>query len=99
MKLSKTPMPEPVHAMRHAVPAQRMSLTIQQWSTAGLHAFASRTAERNVSAVVVLEAREGPFELQWRLSPAQARALSAKLLDAAATCNRLDSVAGTRYSD
>lgn len=92
MKLRKAPLPEPVHAMRHAVPAQRMSLAIQQWSTAGLNAFASCTAERNVSAVVVLEAREAPFELEWTLSPAQARVLAAKLLEAAANCNRLDSV-------
>lgn len=97
MKPSKPPTPEPVNAMRHAVPAQRMSLTIQQSSTAGIHAFASRTAEREVPAVVVLEAHEAPFELEWELSPAQARALSAKLLEAAATCNRLDSVTGPAY--
>lgn len=97
MKLSKTPLPEPLHAIRHAVPAQRMSLAIQQWSTAGLHAFASRTAERNVPAVVVLEAHEAPFELEWSLSPAQARALANKLLEAAANCNRLDSVTGTAW--
>lgn len=30
----------------HDLPAQRMSLTIQQWSTAGLNVLASRTAER-----------------------------------------------------
>lgn len=92
MKLSKGPLPEPVRVMKHAVPAQRMSLVIQQWSTAGLNAFASRTAERDVSAVVVLGAREGSFELEWKLSPAQARALAAKLLEAATNCNRLDSV-------
>jgi len=42
---------------------------------------------------VLLQAREAPFDLEWSLSPAQARVLAARLLDAAASCNRLDSVA------
>ena len=99
MKLSNTPLPEPVNAMRHDVPAQRMSLTVKQWSTAGLNALASRTAERDVPAVVILEAREAPFELEWKLSPAQARALSAKLLEAADNCNKLDGVTCTIPDD
>lgn len=100
MKFSRGPLPQEAgHYKPQTVPAQRMSLTVQQWSTAGLNAFASRTAEPNVSAVVVLEAREAPFELEWKLRPAQARALSAKLLEAAANCNRLDGVTGTAYID
>lgn len=99
MKFGKGPLPEPVRVMKHAVPAQRMSLTIQQRSTAGLNAFASCTAERDVCAVVVLGAREGPFELEWKLSPQQARALAAKLLEAATNCNRLDSLACTVHRD
>lgn len=93
MKDDKMSIRQSVNVMPHAVLAQRMSLTVQQWSTAGLNAVACSTAELNVPAVVILEAREAPFELEWKLSPAQARALSAKLLEAAATCNRLDSVA------
>lgn len=74
----------------HDLPAQRMSLTIQQWSTAGLNVLASRTAERGVPGVVLLQVHEEPFELEWKLTPEQARALSEKLLEAAATCTRLD---------
>ena len=93
MTLSKGPLPEPVYLMRCTVPAQRMSMSIQQRTTAGLSVAASRTAEPDVPAVVLLQAREAPFELEWRLSPAQARALAARLLDAAANCNTLDSLA------
>ena len=93
MKLSKGPLPEPVYLMRCTVPAQRKSMSIQQRTTAGLSVAASRTAEPDVPAVVLLQAREAPFELEWRLSPAQARALAARLLDAAANCNTLDSLA------
>lgn len=93
MKLSKGPLPEPVYLMRCTVPAQRMSMSIQQRTTAGLSVAASRTAEPDVPAVVLLQAREAPFELEWSLSPAQARALAARLLDAAANCNTLDSLA------
>lgn len=99
MKHDKTPMRESVNVMQHAVLAQRMSLTVQQWSTAGLDAFASRTAERDVPAVVVLEARETPFELEWKLSPAQARALAGRLVEAATNCSKLDSVTGTACAD
>ncbi len=52
-----------------------------------------------VPAVVLLQAREIPFELEWSLSPAQARALAARLLDAAVNCNRLDSLACTAGCD
>jgi hypothetical protein len=93
MKHRRIPLPEPVYLMRCTVPAQRMSMSIQQRTTAGLSVAASRTAEPDVPAVVLLQAREVPFELEWSLSPAQARALAARLLDAAANCNRLDSVA------
>ncbi|WP_382152564.1 hypothetical protein [Hydrogenophaga sp. ANAO-22] len=93
MKLRRIPLPEPVYLMRCTVPAQRMSLSIQQRTMAGLSVAASRTAEPDVPAVVLLQAREAPFELEWSLSPTQARALAARLLDAAANCNRLDSVA------
>ena len=94
MKLRQIPLPEPVYLMRCTVPAQRMSMSIQQRTMAGLSVAASRTAEPGVPAVVVLlQAREAPFDLEWSLSPAQARALADRLLDAAANCNRLDSVA------
>ena len=93
MKHRRIPLPEPVYLMRCTVPAQRMSMSIQQRTTAGLSVAASRTAEPDVPAVVLLQAREVPFELEWSLSPAQARVLAARLLDAAASCNRLDSVA------
>ena len=93
MKHRRIPLPEPVYLMRCTVPAQRMSMSIQQRTTAGLSVAASRTAEPDVPAVVLLKAREVPFELEWSLSPAQARVLAARLLDAAASCNRLDSVA------
>jgi hypothetical protein len=82
----------------HDVPAQRMSLTIQQRSTAGLNVLASRTGERGVPGVVLLQVHEEPFELEWKLTPEQARALSDKLLEAAGTCNRLDSITGTACS-
>lgn len=95
MKSQRISLPKPTYLKPYSVPAQRMSLSIQQSTLAGLSAFAKRTAEPEVPAVVVLEAREAPFELEWNLSPAQARALSAKLLEAAANCNRLDSVTGT----
>ena len=93
MKHRRIPLPEPVYLMRCTVPAQRMSMSIQQRTTAGLSVAASRTAEPDVPAVVLLQAREAPFDLEWSLSPAQARVLAARLLDAAASCNRLDSVA------
>lgn len=94
MRTQRIPLPEPVYRMRYTIPAQRMSLSIQQSTTAGLSVAASRTAEPDVPAVVLLQAREIPFELEWSLSPAQARALAARLIDAAANCNRLDSVTG-----
>lgn len=87
MKLSKP----------HDLPAQRMPLTIQQWSTAGLNVLASRTAERGVPGVTLLQVHEKPFELEWKLTPEQARALSDKLLEAADNCNKLDRVAGPAY--
>jgi hypothetical protein len=99
MKLRQIPLPEPVYLMRCTVPAQRMSLSIQQRTMAGLSVAASRTAEPDVPAVVLLQAREAPFDLEWSLSPAQARALAARLLDAAANCNRLDSLTGTDLRD
>lgn len=99
MKFNKGPLPEPMVYRPQTVRAQRMSLMVQQWSTAGLNAFASSTAEPGVSAVVVLEARETPFELEWKLSPAQARALAARLVEAATNCNRLDSVTGGAFDE
>lgn len=83
----------------HDLPAQRMSLTIQQRSTAGLNVLASRTAERGVRSAVLLQVHEEPFELEWKLPPEQARALSDKLLEAATTCSRLDSLTGTGLRD
>lgn len=87
MKLRRTPLPEPLYLRRCTVPAQRMSLSIQQRTTAGLSVATSRTAEPDVPAVVLLQAREAPFDLEWSFSPAQARALAARLLDAAVNCN------------
>jgi hypothetical protein len=98
MKPEQTPLPEPVYLMRYTMPAQRMSPSIQQSTMAGLSLAASRTAEPDVPAIVLLQAREAPADLEWRLSPAQARALAARLIDAAATCNTLDSVVSPRIS-
>lgn len=94
MKRRQIPLPEPVYLMRCTVPAQRMSLSIQQCTMAGLSVAASRPAEPDVPAVL-LQAREVPFELERSLSPAQARALAARLIDAGANCNRFDSLACT----
>ncbi len=52
MKLRQIPLPEPVYLMRCTVPAQRMSLSIQQRTMAGLSVAASRTAKPDVPAVV-----------------------------------------------
>jgi hypothetical protein len=99
MRLNKPPLPEPVRAMQHDVPAQRLSLAIKQESTAGLNVSASRTAVRKVPSVVLLQARENPFELEWKLTPAQAGLLADKLLQAVATCHMMDEIAAASPDD
>jgi hypothetical protein len=75
---------------RGPVPLQRMSLTIEHHSPAGLEVAAVCTAYRETPAVVVVKAGNAPVELDWRLTPAQARELAVRLLEAATNCKMMD---------
>lgn len=87
------------HFVQQPVPTQRMWLAIQHEAAAGLNVFARHTAVPDVPADVVLQARKAPLELDWSLSPDQARELAARLLEAAAHCGKIESVSYTLHWD